>query len=102
MALNFEAFNHIPTEEIEQDLKDTETEIKDFEIEIEALSRDRAKNRLEIYIREGKILERSELASKLKSILAYRKSKEPKGLEPVLISISSPLPKPEMVFIRDN
>ncbi len=102
MALNFEAFNHIPTEEIEQDLKDTELEIEDFQTEIDALSVNRERNRLELYIREGKIIQRRDFISKLNSILAYRKSKEPKGLEPVLISISSPLPKPEMVFIRDN
>ena len=73
MALNFEAFNHIPTEEIERDIKDTELEIEEFQTEIDALSVNRERNRVELYIREGKIIQRRDFVSKLKSILEYRK-----------------------------
>lgn len=71
--LNFEEFNNIPTEEIEQDIKDTELEILQFQAEIDALSKNRERNRVQLYFKEGGVIQRKEFISKLKSILAYRK-----------------------------
>lgn len=72
--LNFEEFNNIPTVEIEQDIKDTEFEIDQFQAEIDALSKHRERNRVEIYFKEGGVIQMKELISKLKSIIAYRKT----------------------------
>ena len=47
--------SHIPLEEMLQDLKDTQKEIEQFYEEIDVLSKDRERNKLAIYINEGRI-----------------------------------------------
>jgi len=65
--------DHILTSEIEQDIEDIQEEIDQFEEELEVLIKDRKKNRLDIYMREGRIAKRKDFISKLQSILDYRR-----------------------------
>lgn len=67
---------HFPTDEIEKDIAITQKEIDQYEKELEALSGDRKKNRLDIYFREGKISVRKQFISYLQSILDYRRTLE--------------------------
>lgn len=67
--------DHIPTEEIEKDIKDTQLEIDQFNKEIRPLRDNPVVNKMEIYIREGKISSRQEFMGKLNEILEYRKKK---------------------------
>jgi len=64
--------DNILTYEIELDIKDTQREIDQYQNELDALIGDRQGNRLAIYMREGKINNRREFVSNLKSILEYR------------------------------
>ena len=76
MALSEEQIKkneHIPTNEIEQDIAETQREIDQYEKELEALIGDRQGNKLAIYMREGKISQRKEFISNLQSILDYRR-----------------------------
>ena len=63
----------IPTAEIEKDIKDTQKEIDAFNSELKVLQSNPVKNRLEIYLREGRILQRQEFIDNLNQILKYRK-----------------------------
>lgn len=65
---------HIPTNEIEQDIAETQREIDQYEKELDALIGDRQGNKLAIYMREGKISQRKEFVSNLQSILDYRRA----------------------------
>ena len=65
---------HIPTNEIEQDIAETQREIDQYEKELDALIGDRQGNKLAIYMREGKISQRKEFVGNLQSILDYRRA----------------------------
>ena len=65
---------HISTNEIEQDINDTQIEINQFKQELNILTKNPQENRLPIYMREGKIVQRKEFIEKLTSILEYRNS----------------------------
>jgi len=64
----------IPTEEIKQDIQDTKDEIYQYQEEISVLSNNRIKNKVDIYIRQGRIFERENFISKLEELLKYRKN----------------------------
>lgn len=61
--------SHIPLEEMLQDLKDTQKEIEQFYEEIDVLSKDRERNKLAIYINEGRIGQHREFEMQLKIII---------------------------------
>ena len=61
--------SHIPLEEMLQDLKDTQKEIQQFYEEIDVLSKDRERNKLAIYINEGRIGQHREFEMQLKRII---------------------------------
>ena len=65
---------HISTEEIENDIKVTDKEIKDFTDEKDVLMRNPIDNRVKIYMLEGKILKRRDFVADLRAILEYRKN----------------------------
>jgi len=64
--------DNISTREIEVDILDTQAEIDQYQKEIEAMSSDKQNNKLEIYMREGKISARRDFINTLNSILDYR------------------------------
>jgi len=64
--------DHIPTDEIVQDIKDTEREVKDYNDELEILMRNPPQNKLRIYMIEGHILQHKELIEKLNKIIRFR------------------------------
>jgi hypothetical protein len=66
--------DNIPTSDIEFDIAETQREIDQFQKELDALIGDRQGNKLAIYMREGKISQRTEFVSNLNSILEYRKA----------------------------
>ena len=66
--------DNIPTNQIEQNIKDTEREIEQYQKELDALIGDRQGNKLAIYMREGKIIQRKEFVDNLNSILNYRRA----------------------------
>ena len=75
MALTEEqikANSNIPTAEIEEDIKITQKEIDRYESELKSLRNNPIENKLEIYMREGKILKRKDFNDNLKQILEYR------------------------------
>jgi len=45
----------IPTEEIEKDILDTQAEINQYQEEINTLMHNLSENKLEVYLRQGKI-----------------------------------------------
>jgi hypothetical protein len=61
--------SHIPLEEMLQDLKDTQKEIEQFYEEIDVLSKDRERNKLAIYINEGRIGQHRGFEMQLKRII---------------------------------
>lgn len=70
-----ESNNHIPTAEVEKDLQDTESEIKDFQDELNILLRHPQENKVRIYLLTGNVSIEKEFCEKLKEILEYRKRK---------------------------
>lgn len=62
----------ISIEKIKQDIIDTQKEINQYRKELSTLSQNKQENRLEIYIREGKIIKREAFINKLEQILNYR------------------------------
>jgi hypothetical protein len=72
-ADQMQELDHIPTDEITQDIKDTEGEIKDYNDELEILMRNPPQNRLRIYMIEGHIIRHEELIKKLNRIINFRK-----------------------------
>jgi hypothetical protein len=65
--------SHIETSEIEQDLRDTEREMKDCRDELDVLIRNRQGNRVRIYYIEGRLSSRERVCEKMREILEYRK-----------------------------
>ena len=63
---------HIPTSEILQDINDTQKEIDQYEKELDSLLENRSENKLDIYMREGKVSTRKDFVKKLNSIIDYR------------------------------
>lgn len=64
----------VPTKDIETDLKEVKKEINELYAEIDILSKNRPKNKLDIYKRTGGILNRNEFVSFLEDVLEYRKN----------------------------
>ena len=67
--------NRIPTKEVEQDLEEAKTELKQYEDEKDTLSKDRVRNKVQIYFLEGKISKGNEFIDELNQILNFRKEK---------------------------
>lgn len=59
----------IPQSEIREDIEITQREIDQYQNELDVLNKDRTVNRLPIYIREGRIIEREDFIKKLKTLL---------------------------------
>jgi hypothetical protein len=59
----------IPFEEMMQDLRDTQREIADFRDENEILMRNRERNRVSIYLNEGRISQREDFVEKLTELI---------------------------------
>ena len=59
----------LSTSEMKQDIQETEAEIKQLENEIETLSKNRHENKVEIYLKRGKIIARKEFITKLEMLL---------------------------------
>ena len=68
--------NHISNETIRDDIQDTISEIEDYESELEILKKNPQKNKLDIYNRKGKVLERKSFVEELENILIDRVVKE--------------------------
>jgi len=66
---------HIPTSEIEQDIRDTEREIKDMEDELEVLMRNPPEHKVRIYFLNGGLSKRRNFVARLQEILEYRHQK---------------------------
>jgi hypothetical protein len=66
------ANSNISTTEIEEDIRITQKEIDGYETELKSLRNNPRENKLEIYMREGKILKRKDFNDNLKQILEYR------------------------------
>ena len=68
----FKKLDHISEETIRDDIGCTLSEIEDYEMVLEILNKDPQKNKVDIYMREGKISIRKASIEKLESILDYR------------------------------
>ena len=64
--------DHISTDEIIQDIKDTEREIKDYNDELEILMRNPPQNKLRIYMIEGHLIGHKKFIKKLNKIINFR------------------------------
>ena len=64
--------DHILDGTIRDDIQDTLTEIEEYETEIQVLKLNPQRNRMDIYMKEGKILERKDFIETLENILLYR------------------------------
>lgn len=71
--LNIEANAHIPTEEIERDIADTQREITDLEDEERILRRNPIENKVRLYMIGGHISSRRTFIEKLQKIIEARK-----------------------------
>jgi len=65
---------HIPTEEVIQDIKDTQKEVDDFRDEEAVLMRNPQDNRVKIYMLEGKISQREKFIKQLNVLLSERQT----------------------------
>lgn len=70
--------DYIPTSRVKQDIIDTQKEIDQYESELISLQSNPVENKLAIYFREGKILQRKDFILKLEQILNYRLNKSVK------------------------
>jgi len=66
----------IPTQEIKQDIADTQSEIDDYASEIEILSKRPMENRTRIYLLQGRISQRKSFIDKLNQLLKERELKK--------------------------
>ena len=64
---------HIPISEIEQDKRDTQKEIDNYNDELEILMRNPPDNKVKIYLAQGNVNKRESLLKKLNMILELRK-----------------------------
>lgn len=60
---------HIPIEEMLEDLRITNKEIQQFEEEINILKKDYKRNKLAIYFNEGRIIQRRSFVEKLEQLI---------------------------------
>jgi len=60
---------HIPLEEMLSDLEVTKKELSQFQNENSILSKDYSRNKLAIYLNEGRIIQRKEFISKLEQLI---------------------------------
>lgn len=70
--LDYSLFNHISDLEIIQDINDTQIEINNYSDELKILKENPVENKLDIYLREGKISSRIDFINKLKKIQSFR------------------------------
>ena len=63
------SYTHIPLEDMLEDLRITNEEIAQYEKENDVLKGDYQKNRVAIYMNEGRILQRDDFVKKLKEII---------------------------------
>jgi hypothetical protein len=61
--------SHIPLEDMLDDLRITNEEIIEFEEENKVLSKNRERNRVQIYMNEGRIIQRQRFVSQLEEII---------------------------------
>jgi hypothetical protein len=61
--------SHIPLEDMLDDLRITNEEIMEFEEENKVLSKNRERNRVQIYMNEGRILQRQKFVSQLEQLI---------------------------------
>ena len=61
--------SHISLEQMLDDLRITNEEIIEFEEENKVLSKNRERNRVQIYMNEGRILQRQKFVSQLEQII---------------------------------
>ncbi len=61
--------SHIPLEDMLDDLRITNKEIMEFEEENKVLSKNRERNRVQIYMNEGRILQRQKFVSQLEQVI---------------------------------
>jgi predicted polyphosphate/ATP-dependent NAD kinase len=61
--------SHIPLEDMLDDLRITNKEIMEFEEENKVLSKNRERNRVQIYMNEGRILQRQKFVSQLEQLI---------------------------------
>ncbi len=77
-----ESIRHIPTHEVEQDLKDAKSELEIYEKQKELLPIN-LQNKVQLYMLDGKILKGHEFIDELNQILEYRKIlNQPIGEQP--------------------
>jgi len=67
--INFMNNSHISLEQMLDDLRITNEEIIEFEEENKVLSKNRERNRVQIYMNEGRILQRQKFVSQLEEII---------------------------------
>ena len=63
---------YIPTEEVKEDLRLTEQEAKDLQDQLDILNKNPIDNKMEIYLKQGKLAKRKEFITLLKDILKLR------------------------------
>jgi len=61
--------SHIPLEDMLDDLRITNEEIMEFEEENKVLSKNRERNRVQIYMNEGRIIQRQRFVSQLEQVI---------------------------------
>jgi hypothetical protein len=61
--------SHIPLEEMLEDLRITKKEIKEYEDENEVLFKNYQRNRTQIYLNDGRILQRKNFVTQLEKII---------------------------------
>ena len=61
--------SHIPLGDMLDDLRITKEEIMEFEEENKVLSKNRERNRVQIYMNEGRILQRQKFVSQLEQVI---------------------------------
>jgi uncharacterized coiled-coil protein SlyX len=69
------AFDEIPLEEMEKDVADTQAEIDQYRAELEVLKKDIVRNKVPIYLNEGRISQRTDFIKKVSTIIEYKKDK---------------------------
>jgi hypothetical protein len=63
------SYSHIPLEDMLEDLRITNEEITQYEKENDVLKGDYQRNRVTIYMNEGRILQRNDFVKKLEEII---------------------------------
>ena len=66
---------NIPLQEIKSDIKETQNEIDDYNLQLNILKKKPTENRLDIYLLEGQILQREEFINMLEQIYRYNDNK---------------------------